>query len=106
MGTICTSILICCITYVACPYLRQQVMGPAQRRAGNTFLIFYGIFVITLLSQIQLADASPLPKTDIPALEGEANYKRWASLVRNSLIVLVYADELVSDAPVAGTVAT
>jgi len=63
-------------------------MGPAQRRAGNTFLIFYGIFVITLLSQIQLADASPLPKTDIPALEGEANYKRWASLVRNSLIVL------------------
>jgi len=63
-------------------------MGPAQRRAGTTLSILYGILVIILLSQIQPADASPLPKTDIPALEGEANYKRWASLVRNSLIVL------------------
>src|SRR5882762_10654649 len=76
------------IVHVVCPHLRQQVMGPAQRRAGTTVSILYSISIIVLLSQIQPADASPLPKTDIPALEGEANYKRWASLVRNSLIVL------------------
>src|SRR5882762_1925386 len=86
--TIYILILIHCITHAACPYLRQQVMGPAQRRADSTLYNLYSILVIILLSQIQPADASPLPKTDIPALEGEANYKRWASLVRNSLIVL------------------
>ena len=53
-----------------------------------TPIIYSIIIIITLLSQIQPANASPLPKTNIPALEGESNYKHWASLVRNSLIVL------------------
>jgi len=75
MGIIYTFILTYYVINAVCPYLRQQVMGPAQRRAVSKLPIFFSIFIITLLSQIQHADASPLPKTDIPALEGEANYK-------------------------------
>ena len=75
MGVIYLLNAIHYIVKAVCSYLRQQVMGPAQRRAVSKLPIFFSIFIITLLSQIQHADASPLPKTDIPALEGEANYK-------------------------------
>src|SRR5260221_13862694 len=88
MGVIHNLILTYYIVNAVCPYLCQQVMGPAQRRAASTLPIFCSIFVIILLSQIQHADVSPLPKTDIPTLEGKANYKWWESLVCSSLIIL------------------
>src|SRR5258705_7477186 len=56
MGLIYFFILTCYIANAVCPYLRQQVMGPAQRRAGSTLPIFYNILIIILLSQIQHAD--------------------------------------------------
>jgi hypothetical protein len=63
-------------------------MGPDSCKASKYTAIAYAILVLAIVSQLECVKASPLPKTVVPPLEGPSNYKQWANLVKNSLIVL------------------
>jgi hypothetical protein len=62
-------------------------MGPVSCNANKFTIIAYAILMLITMLQLERVKASPLPKTIIPPLEGPSNYKQWASLVKNSLIV-------------------
>jgi hypothetical protein len=74
-------------------------MGPAMCKANKFTVLTYTIFMLTTISQLKCVKASPLPKTDIPSLEGPSNYKWWASLIKNSLIILGIWYTVISNKP-------